>query len=295
MGFVVKNKNKNNNKDKESSENSNIHNNSSINSLTKKNLNNFSKKIDDKVFSIIFFKNFKEFAFTCIYALVLATFIKSVFYENFAIPSSSMNPALLSGDKILVNKFYYGYSKYSFPFEALPIKDRILSNRSPSYGEVVVFKAPEHQKRDIFYIKRVVGLPGDSVIIKKGMIYINGVKLGYEYIEDKGPKEDDNENAFSVRKYYETNLDGKKYNVFIADPRSYANNTQAFDVPQGAYFMMGDNRDNSKDSRFDDMGYIEFKNIVGRADLIYFSASESMFKLWKFFTITRFDRIFTSI
>ena len=201
----------------------------------------------------------KDWGFTLLYALIFATIVKTFFYENFKIPSGSMNPLLLNGDRVLVNKYYYGYSKFSFPFNMAPIKDRILATRKPQRGDIVVFKLPTKEDISTFYIKRVMGLPNDKIQVKKGRLFINGEPLKYEQIGLLEAKSKNNHNVFSSMEYI---------------------------VPEGYYFCMGDNRDNSKDSRFVDFGFIPFKNIVGKAEKIFFSTANGEFN---------FNRIFKNI
>ena len=228
----------------------------------------------------------KDWTITIIYALLLATICKTFFYENFKIPSGSMNPLLLNGDRVLVNKWYYGYSKFSFPFNLAPIKERILSNRSPKRGDIVVFHTKFSEKNGIFYIKRVIGLPNDRIQIKKNQIYVNGKKMKYQKIDVLEEKSKFNHNNFVVTEYTENN-DNKEYNILISDDlNSIAGNTREYIVPEGHYFCMGDNRDNSHDSRFPDFGFIPFRNIVGKAERIFFSTANGRFN---------FDRIFKNI
>ena len=227
----------------------------------------------------------KNWTITIFYAIVLATLFKTFFYENFKIPSGSMNPLLLNGDRVMINKFYYGYSKYSFPFGLAPIKERILSNRKPKRGDVVVFKTQESEKTGVFYIKRVVGLPHDKIQVKNNKLYINGNVLSYEFDEKLEQNSQFNHNYFPVEKYKENN-GIVEYNILIGDVNSISGNTKEYVVPENHYFCMGDNRDNSKDSRFPDFGTIPFKNIVGKAERIFFSTANGSFN---------FNRIFKSI
>ena len=227
----------------------------------------------------------KEWTITIIYAFLLAEFCKTFFYENFKIPSGSMNPLLLDGDRVLVNKWYYGYSKFSFPLNLAPIKERILSNRSPKYGDIVVFHTKFSEKNNIFYIKRVIGLPGDKVQIINNQVYVNNKKMRYQKIGLLKNNSEYNHNNFDSIKYVEDN--GKQsYDVLIGDINSIAGNTREYIVPEDHYFCMGDNRDNSHDSRFPDFGVIPFRNIVGKAERIFFSTANGYFN---------FNRIFKKI
>ena len=228
----------------------------------------------------------KDATSTIVYALILATIFKTFFYENFKIPSGSMNPLLLNGDRVLVNKFHYGYSKFSFPFDIIPIKERILSNRTPKRGDIIVFKTVESEKTGIFYIKRIIGLPNDKIQIKNNNVYINEKPFDYQFKQDLQANSTFNHNYFPTKEYTEKNKDGRTYNILIGDVNSISGNTKEYIVPEGHYFCMGDNRDNSKDSRFPDFGTIPFRNIVGRAERVFFSTANGGFN---------FDRIFFSL
>lgn len=243
-----------------------------------------SKGIDkSKVKTVCWFKNN---IMIVVYALMLTFSFKGIFYDNFKIPSGSMNPLLLNGDRVLVNKFYYGYTRFSFPFGLAKFKGRILSNRTPQRGEIVVFKLPKEEDTDIFYIKRVVGLPGDRIQVKEGMLHVNGQPLKYYEQGVLEAESATNHNAFPSMKYTEVNHNGYAYSVLVSDPRSLAGNTKEYIVPEGYYFMMGDNRDNSKDSRFADFGPIPFTHIIGRAERIFFSTANGQFN---------YNRIFANI
>ena len=225
----------------------------------------------------------KDTTLTIIYALVLATIFKTFFYENFKIPSGSMNPLLLNGDRVLVNKFHYGYSKFSFPFDIFPIKERILSNRTPKRGDIIVFKTVESEKTGIFYIKRVIGLPNDKIQIKNNNVYINGKPFNYQFVQNLEANSQLNHNYFSVKEYTEQNKENETYSILIGDKNSISGNTKEYIVPEGHYSCMGDNRDNSKDSRFSDFSTIPFKYIVGKAERIFFSTAGGSFNLDKIF------------
>jgi len=228
----------------------------------------------------------KDWTTTIVYALLLAVVFKTFFYENFKIPSGSMNPLLLNGDRVLVNKFHYGYSKFSFPFDLMPIKERVLSNRKPQRGDIIVFKTKESEKTGVYYIKRVIGLPNDRIQVKNNQLYINGKVLDYKFVASLDANSQYNHNYFNSNSYIENNGNNKTYNVLISDINSISGNTAEYVVPEGEYFCMGDNRDNSKDSRFPDFGTIPFRNIVGKAERIFFSTANGGFN---------FDRIFKNI
>lgn len=227
-------------------------------------------------------------------ALAIALFVRVFLYQPFNIPSGSMENTLLVGDYLFVSKLSYGYSKYSFPrtmslcvpftatctgtFRILPdvvSSGRILSG-TPKRGDVAVFRKPTDDEVD--YIKRVIGLPGDKIQVKDGVVYINGepvpkVKLGTVRIRDGNYGS--SEYPSSAEVYEETLPNGVKYKVLDSKKNSAGDNTSVYEVPEGKYFMMGDNRDNSSDSRFqgaDDVGYVPLDNFIGRAEIIFFSA-----------------------
>jgi signal peptidase I len=224
-----------------------------------------------------------------IQALLLAMIIRTVLFQPFTIPSGSMMPTLLVGDYIFVNNFAYGYSKYSLPFSPDIFSGRIFASE-PKRGDVVVFRFPPNP--DVDYIKRLVGLPGDHIQVKEGILYINGKAVPRQpdgsftsdYKLDPG---DD------VPVYKEVLDNGKTYDTLDQSPVSRGDNTREFIVPEGHYFMMGDNRDNSLDSRFD-VGYVPAENLVGRASVIFFSLGNdtSFREIWKWPTNMRWDRIF---
>ncbi|MBB3460000.1 signal peptidase I [Rhizobium sp. BK377] len=224
-----------------------------------------------------------------IQALILAMVIRTVLFQPFTIPSGSMMPTLLVGDYIFVNKFAYGYSKYSLPFSPDIFSGRVFGS-DPKRGDIVVFRFPPNP--DVDYIKRVVGLPGDHIQVTDGILYINGKPVpkvpdgafNSDYKLDPGQ---------DVPVFRETLDDGKTYDTLDQSPVSRGDNTREFIVPEGHYFMMGDNRDNSLDSRFD-VGFVPAENLVGRASVIFFSLGNdtSFREIWKWPTNMRWDRLF---
>ena len=245
---------------------------------------------------------------TIAYALLLAGVIRTLFFQPFWIPSGSMKPTLLIGDFLFVNKMAYGYSRHSCPFSMCPFSGRILAS-DPKRGDVVVFK---HPTNGTDYIKRLIGLPGDTVQVKNGLLYINGTLapqqpdgIFTEPYAPQGPMRSMPrcENApvspggpCEKDRAIETLPEGLKHAVLNIDDDGFGDNTPVFVVPEGEYFFMGDNRDNSMDSRFPRsagcVGTVPFENLVGRADRVIFSsAGPSMLAFWTW----RPDRFFVRI
>ncbi|MER9254343.1 signal peptidase I [Mesorhizobium sp. M0598] len=222
-------------------------------------------------------------------ALLLALVIRTLLFQPFSIPSGSMRPTLLEGDYLFVTKWSYGFSRYSLPFGPNIFSGRIWGSE-PKRGDVVVFKFPPDPSVD--YIKRVVGLPGDKIQVKDGQLFIDDVgvprvKVGqidnHDITEENGP----------VDVYRETLPNGVSYDTLDLTQASIGDNTKEFKVPPGHYFMMGDNRDNSSDSRFT-VGFVPDENLVGRANLIFFSigGSASPLEIWKWPSLMRASRLF---
>ncbi len=236
---------------------------------------------------------------TIIYAIIIALFIRTFFYEPFSIPSASMVPTLLVGDYLFVSKFSFGYSRYSLPF-GLPLFSGRLFARAPQRGDVVVFKLPRDPSID--FIKRVIGLPGDKIQMKDGILNVNGQPVKRErvapYYYDP-PYNEENARAGTYTHYIETLPNGYHHDVIeISDDQAY-DNTGVFTVPAGSYFMMGDNRDNSADSRDPDsgVGYVPAENLVGRAEFIFFSSNgyAHWWEVWKWPFTIRYGRLFSGI
>jgi len=214
-----------------------------------------------------------EFFKTALIAVVLAVIIRSILFEPFNIPSGSMKPTLLVGDYLFVQKQAYGYSRYSFPFGIAPIEGRIFE-KDPKRGDVVVFKLPTNPRID--YIKRLIGMPGDTVQVRRGRLYLNGEEVEREAV---GYKKFDDEylGEVTMMEYIQTLPDGTMFSIFEESDDEPLDNTPIFTVPEGHYFFMGDNRDNSQDSRVSHaVGFVPLENFVGRADFIFFSTNVEM-------------------
>ena len=235
---------------------------------------------------------FKETAKTVIYAILIALGVRTVAYEPFNIPSGSMIPTLLVGDYLFVSKFSYGYSRYSLPFSLPLIPGRIFFTE-PERGDVMVFKLPSDNKTD--YIKRIVGLPGDTVQLKQGILHINGKPVKRERVDDFVVR-DSLGNYIRTPRYLETLPGGRQHYILEVTDNSVFDNTSLYTVPEGHYFAMGDNRDRSRDSRFlNDVGYIPRQNLIGRAEFMFFSVNGTVYEIWKWAKTVRFERIFQGI
>ena len=237
-----------------------------------------------------FIENFK----TLLYALLIAIFIRSIFIQPFYIPSSSMEPNLLVGDRLFVTKYSYGYSKHSFPFSPNIFNGRIFFSE-PKRGDVVVFKTPADNRTD--YIKRLIGLPGDIIQFINGDLYINNNQVLKTIINSNKPVFCGN-SILEVNHFIEKLTNGKTYESVYRTEYSFKNSDK-FVVPENHYFYLGDNRDCSKDSRFlSEVGYVHKDNLVGKAQFLFFSSDYrigSIFKFWKWSSIIRFDRFFKKI
>lgn len=202
-------------------------------------------------------------------ALAIAMVVRVFFYQPFNIPSGSMKETLLIGDYLFVSKLSYGYSRYSFPFGMNLFSGRVAASE-PKRGDVAVFKLPRDNSTD--YIKRVIGLPGDEIKMVAGVLHING-KAVPKVPKGEFKTPDDDGSQTTLASFEETLPNGVKYTVLDADPQGPFDNVGPYKVPPGHYFMMGDNRDNSTDSRaLWGVGFVPFENFVGRAEIIFFSA-----------------------
>jgi signal peptidase I len=224
-------------------------------------------------------------------AFAIALVFKTFLFQPFNIPSGSMKATLLIGDYLFVSKFSYGFSHFSFPFSPPVFSGRIWATE-PARGDIVVFRLPKDDSID--YIKRVIGLPGDRVQMIGGVLHINGEPVQRERIDDfieseEGP-------PMRVKRWRETLPNGVSYTTLNLLDNGPFDNTPVFLVPPGHYFMMGDNRDNSADSRVPgEVGYVPFENLIGRAQVIFFSVREGAhaWEVWRWPWSVRWDRLIT--
>ena len=227
-------------------------------------------------------------------ALIIAILIRSLLFQPFYIPSSSMEPTLLVGDRIFVSKYTYGYSKHSFPFSPNITNHRFFS-KSPNRGDLVVFKTPADNRTD--YIKRLIGMPGDTVQFVNGELLINENKILREQVESKNIIRCGNF-LLETNTFIETLPNGLKHFVTYKKKGSLQN-TKKFKVPTNHYFLLGDNRDCSKDSRYlDSVGYVHNLNLVGKAKIIFFSNDTNISSLLKFWNLKksfRYERLFKGL
>jgi signal peptidase I len=257
---------------------------------------------------------------TLVYAVLIALVIRTFLFEPFSIPSASMVPTLLIGDYLFVEKFSYGYSRWSFPFglPLLPGPGRVLF-RAPHRGDVVVFKLPcdfsalppdeaDFRKRSCDpttdFIKRIVGLPGDTVQMKDGLLYINDRQVPRQRIDDYYYEEpfrpgEAGCSAGNYAQYLETLPGAQPHRMIKNCNVPQFDNTKPVTVPPDHYFMMGDNRDDSADSRdpISGVGFVPSENLVGRAEFIFFSTDgyAALWEPWKWPFTVRYGRLFKSI
>ena len=243
-----------------------------------------------KINKNFFVENIKTF----LYALIIAVIIRSLIIQPFYIPSSSMEPTLLVGDRLFVTKFSYGYSKHSFPFSP-PILNKRIMFKTPERGDVIVFKTPADNRTD--YIKRLIGLPGDKVQFIDSNLYLNNSEILRSKVLNKS-KIYCGSKSIEVFKFEEKLPNGKTFHTVYLKNYTYKN-SDVYTVPENHYFFLGDNRDCSKDSRYlSSVGYVHKDNLVGKAQLIFFSSDKkigSLFSFWKWHESIRFSRTFSRI
>lgn len=228
---------------------------------------------------------------TIIGALIIAVIIRSFFFQPFYIPSSSMEPTLLIGDRIFVSKYTYGFSKHSFPFSPAIFDGRIFYKK-PDQGDLVVFKTPVDNRTD--YIKRLIGLPGDEIQFVDGNIFINDKEIIRKKINTNNSIRC-GKFSFEVNTYEEILPNGTKH-IAVYNESGTLQNTKKFKVPEDHFFLLGDNRDCSKDSRY--LGHVNSVNLVGKARIIFFSndtVKGSLLKFWNLNNSFRLDRLFKKI
>jgi signal peptidase I len=236
-----------------------------------------------------------EFFKTALVAVFLALLIRTFLYEPFNIPSGSMKPTLEVGDYLFVYKPSYGYSRHSFPFSMAPIEGRVWTgDKEPERGDVVVFKLPTNTSVD--YIKRIIGMPGDTIQVIDGRLYINRRLVPREMIGLKEIKE--GSRSYVMSQYIETLPGGVQHYIYEEADDRPLDNTDEYIVPEGHYFLMGDNRDNSQDSRVSSLvGFVPQENFVGKASIIFFSTNghAGLGEVWKWPKTIRYERLLKKI
>jgi signal peptidase I len=237
----------------------------------------------------------RESANVIVQALILALIVRTFLFQPFNIPSGSMKDTLLVGDYLIVSKYSYGYSRYSLPF-GLHLFDGRLWASPPERGDIAVFALPRDPSID--YIKRVIGLPGDRIQVRNGLVYINGQVVKRERVGDAVTTDPFGAET-QVRRYRQTLPNGVSYMTLATDPSGPEDNTPIYEVPAGKYFMMGDNRDDSLDSRVDPqaggVGFVPIENFVGKARIIFFSVDGGpAWEFWKWPWTVRWNRILST-
>ena len=234
---------------------------------------------------------------TIIYAVLIALVVRTLAYEPFNIPSGSMMPTLLEGDYLFVSKFSYGYSRHTIAF-GLPVFEGRLFGSEPERGDVVVFMLPSDPSTD--YIKRVIGLPGDRIQMINGILHINGEAVQRELVGELSTSNGFGQTEFGEI-YLETLPNGRQHYIREISDAARWDDTDVYEVPADHYFVMGDNRDRSQDSRVivgnrRPVGFVPIENLVGRAEFLWFSLEDGAFwQVWRWPTELRLDRMFQAI
>jgi signal peptidase I len=241
----------------------------------------------------------REMLRICIHAVLLALVVRTFFFQPFNIPSGSMKSTLLVGDYLFVSKLSYGYSKHSF--YSMPLFNGRIFGSEPKRGDVAVFKLPADNATD--YIKRVIGMPGDQIEVQKGVVFINGQEVKRKRVEDFIQHDRFSRRERRIARFEEELPNGVKYFVLDYGPDFPLDNFKPFKVPAGHYFMMGDNRDDSQDSReLRDVGPVPLENFIGRADIVFFSTETvvdnpnvAIWKVWQWPFNIRWSRLFSFV
>ncbi len=235
----------------------------------------------------------RETIIVIIEALLIALVFRSFVYQPFSIPTGSLQPTMMIGDYFAASKFVWGYGRYSFPFGVVPINGRIFG-REPNRGDIAVFR-PVPQKVD--YVKRIIGLPGDTIQMKGGRLFINGTMIKREFLR-RATDKDSYGTVLPVLQYKETLPNGLSYTINEISDTGPLDNTTKYVVPAGHYFMMGDNRDRSQDSRvLSAVGYVPAGNLIGKAEARFFSIKDNIapWQIWRWPANVRWDRMFQSV
>lgn len=237
-----------------------------------------------------------ELVSVVVQALLIAVVFRSFLYQPFNIPTASMQHNLLIGDYLLASKFSYGYGKYSFPLGIVPIKGRIFG-RQPTPGEIVIFRPKPHENEN--YIKRLIGMPGDRIQMRNGVLFLNDTQVPRERVGTRMDT-DSYKSSIQVTLWRETLPNGVSYEVQEISDSGPLDNTGVYVVPAGHYFFMGDNRDRSADSRvLSEVGYVPYSNLVGKAQYRFFSvdygAGARPWMIWRWTKDVRWSRVFESV